>query len=53
MRARPYGLCRAETFKRYLSRVSKRPAFLSAMADAHEFSLEIPAGKPLAGLFTG
>jgi glutathione S-transferase len=53
MWARGYGLCRQQVFKRYLSLVSKRPAFLSAMADAHEFSLEIPAGKPLAGLFTG
>jgi hypothetical protein len=33
--------------------VSKRPAFLSAMADAREFSVEIPPGKPLAELFTG
>ena len=53
MWARGYGLCRQEVFKRYLSLVSKRPAFSSAMADAREFSLEIPAGKPLARLFTG
>jgi glutathione S-transferase len=53
MWARAYGLCRQDTFKRYLSLVSKRPAFLRAMADAHEFSLEVPPGKPLAQLFNG
>jgi len=53
MWARGYGMCRQDIFKRYLSLVSKRPAFLSAMADAREFSLEIPAGKPLTELFTG
>ena len=53
MWARGYGMCRQDSFKRYLSLVSKRPAFLSAMADARQFSLEIPPGKPLAELFTG
>ena len=53
MWARGYGMCRAEPFKRYLSRVSKRPAFVSAFADTGQFSLEVPTGKPLHELFTG
>jgi glutathione S-transferase len=51
--ARGYGLCRDEVFRRYLSTVSKRPAFASAFADAKEFSPVVPADKPLATLFTG
>jgi glutathione S-transferase len=35
--ARGYGLCRDELFRSYLSRVSKRPAFAAAFADAREF----------------
>jgi glutathione S-transferase len=53
MWARAYGLCRADEFKRYLSTVSKRPAFLSAFADASEFTPEVPVGKAAIGLFTG
>lgn len=51
--ARGYGLCRDEIFRRYLSTVSKRPAFASAFADAREFSPVVPQDKPLATLFTG
>lgn len=51
--ARGYGLCRDEIFRRYLSTVSKRPAFASAFADAREFSPVVPEDKPLATLFTG
>lgn len=51
--ARGYGLCRDEVFRRYLSTVSKRPAFASAFADAREFSPVVPEDKPLATLFTG
>ena len=32
--ARGYGLCQDETFRAYLSKVSKRPAFVKAFADA-------------------
>ncbi len=53
MWARAYGLCRADEFKRYLSTVSKRPAFMRAFADAHEFTPEVPAGKPVTEFFTG
>jgi glutathione S-transferase len=53
MWARGYGMCRSEVFRRYLSLVSKRIAFVSAFADAHQFSIEMPPGKPLAELFTG
>jgi glutathione S-transferase len=51
--ARGYGLCRDEIFRRYLSTVSKRPAFASAFADAREFTPVVPADTPLAKLFTG
>ena len=37
--ARGYGLCRDEVFRSYLSRLSKRPAFAAAFADAHELEL--------------
>ncbi|MDJ0926809.1 MAG: glutathione S-transferase family protein [Gammaproteobacteria bacterium] len=51
--ARRYGLCTARTFRQYLSRLSKRPAFISAFADAHEFTLEVPDGRPVKEHFTG
>lgn len=51
--ARGYGLCQGEVFRQYLSRVSKRPAFARAFADAKEFSRTLPPDKPLAALFTG
>ena len=51
--ARGYGMCRGEVFKRYLGLVSKRPAFASAFADTAQFSIEVPAGKPVTALFTG
>ena len=38
--ARTYGMCRALPFKQYLSRVSKRPAFISAFSDARDFNLK-------------
>jgi glutathione S-transferase len=40
--ARGYGLCRDEVFRAYLSRVSKRPAFVKAFADAREFQRQAP-----------
>ncbi len=51
--ARGYGLCQDELFRQYLSRVSKRPAFAQAFADAREFSRAVPQDKPLASRFTG
>ena len=50
--ARGYGLCRDEVFRRYLSVVSKRPAFAAAFADAREFSADA-TGRPIAEHVTG
>ena len=51
--ARGYGLCANRVFRKYLSKVSKRPAFGSAFSDAHEFTLQVPEGKPVKEQFTG
>ncbi len=40
--ARGYGLCQDELFRAYLSRVSKRPAFVKAFADAKQFRKQAP-----------
>jgi glutathione S-transferase len=40
--ARAYGLCQGEAFRGYLSRVSKRPAFQKAFADARQFDPVVP-----------
>lgn len=40
--ARGYGLCQDEVFRSYLSRVSKRPAFVKAFADARSFEPKPP-----------
>ncbi len=40
--ARRYGLCQDPIFKDYLTRVSRRPAFVEAYSDAGDFELEIP-----------
>jgi len=40
--ARVYGLCQDDTFRQYLSRISKRPAFQKAFQDAGDFSPEVP-----------
>ena len=45
--ARGYGLCQDEVFRSYLSRVSKRPAFRVAFADAGSFNPQPP--KPPDG----
>ena len=50
--ARGYGLCRDDTFRGYLSRVSKRPAFAAAFADAREFVPDA-TGRPIAAHVTG
>ena len=47
-RARGYGLCQDEVFRAYLSRISKRPAFRAAFADAASFNPQppkVPGGK--------
>lgn len=51
--ARGYGLCQDEIFRAYLSRISKRPAFRAAFADAASFNPQPP--KPPGGkiLFNG
>ncbi len=40
--ARAYGLCADDVFRAYLSRLSKRPAFAAAFADARNFDLAPP-----------
>jgi glutathione S-transferase len=42
MWARAYGLCQPEIFSQYMSKFSKRPAFIKAYADAKQFTLEAP-----------
>jgi len=36
-----------------VSRLSKRPAFVAAFADAKEFVKQVPKDKPLIRRFTG
>jgi glutathione S-transferase len=40
--ARGYQLCQDDIFRDYLSRISKRPAFLKAFEDARNFKPEVP-----------
>ena len=40
--ARGYQLCQDEIFREYLSRLSKRSAFVKAFADARDFEPEVP-----------
>jgi glutathione S-transferase len=52
--ARAYGLCHDESFRYYQARISSRPAFLRAYADAAAFTPEVPAEKRAAReAFTG
>lgn len=53
MWARGYGLCQGDVFRRYISALSKRPAFASGFADAKEFSPEVPQGAALVNRFSG
>jgi glutathione S-transferase len=48
MWARAYGLCQPEIFRQYMSRFSKRPAFVKAYADAAQFTLQ-PSARPNPG----
>ena len=51
--ARGYGLCQDEIFRGYLSKVSKRPAFVKAFADARVIDKKPPEESELLELFTG
>jgi glutathione S-transferase len=51
--ARGYGLCRDEIFRGYISKVSKRRAFVKAFADARAFQVEAPHESELLQRFTG
>jgi len=51
--ARGYGLCQDDVFRGYVSRLSKRPAFVAAFSDAREFVKQVPKDKPLVRRFTG
>ncbi len=51
--ARGYGLAQDDAFRGYLSRLSKRPAFLKAFADARQFNLQPPENSAMQQRFTG
>jgi glutathione S-transferase len=52
--ARAYGMCTDDAFRRYHERISSRPAFKRAYADAVGFTVEIPRDKrACASSFTG
>lgn len=51
--ARGYGLCQDEIFRAYISKLSKRPAFVKAFADARSFKKEAPDNSELVERFTG
>ena len=53
MWARLYGLCQDEAFHAYLSRLSKRRAFLKGFADARQFDPQPPKDSPMMARFTG
>lgn len=50
--ARGYGMCQDDAFRKYLSRLSKRPAFLHAFADARDFN-PVPPGREENNRFNG
>jgi glutathione S-transferase len=51
--ARLYGQCKDEIFRDYLSRISKRRAFLRAFADAGGFDPKPPEDEPRLAAFSG
>ncbi len=51
--ARGYQMCQSNVFKNYLSRISKRPAFQKAFADAHKFKPELPNRDHPKAQFSG
>ena len=50
---RGYGLFRHDALRAYLSRLSKRPAFLKAFSDASRFVAQPPEGSAILERFTG
>ena len=53
--ARAYQLCLAPIFEDYIARLSQRPAFQSAFADADKDKVQLqpPSNAPSVALFTG
>lgn len=51
--ARTYGLCGGDVFTDYVGRLDKRPAFRKAFADAAEFPVAPPGGRPRRTPFSG
>lgn len=51
--ARGYGQCQDRIFRRYLSVLSKRPAFIAAFDDVGEFQPQPPRDSALLSQFTG
>jgi len=51
--ARSYGLCSDDIFSAYLSRISKRPAFMKAFSDMGDFTAQTPSDSPIMEYFTG
>ncbi|OUS28155.1 glutathione S-transferase [Thalassotalea sp. 42_200_T64] len=53
MWAKMYGLCQHDVFSRYLSKVTKRPAFIKAFSDAKQFNLKPDKDSPVKANFSG
>ena len=53
MWAKLYGMCKDQSFSGYLSKLSKRPTFLQAYADAGKFDPVPPKDSRTPKLFTG
>jgi glutathione S-transferase len=53
MWAKSYGLCTDDIYSNYLSKVTKRPAFMAAFADAKQFSHQVPEDSNLSQQITG
>jgi glutathione S-transferase len=51
--ARSYGLADDPALRKYLSRISKRPAFAAAFGDAHEVELKVPTSSAIRQNFAG
>jgi len=51
--ARGYGQCKDDIFRKYLSRLAKRPAFRAAFADAATFNPEPPQRPDGKTMFNG
>ena len=51
--AQRYGMCADPIFKAYLGRLSERPAYAAAFADAKQFVPQVPRNTLALGAFTG